>query len=137
MQQLNRNTYFRSLLEGNLLGLKCDDCSEITAPPKSTCNNCGSKNHRVVKLSGSGTIKTFTVVRVAPEGLEAPYIVVMVELDEGPWLLGNLAWIGVVETTMELIGKRVVVKAKEVSFVNYSDIAGVVPIFIIIAMDNG
>jgi uncharacterized OB-fold protein len=131
MQQVNRTSYFKALLEGNLLGLKCGDCGEITAPPKSTCNNCGSRNHKVVKLSGKGTIKTFTVVRVAPEGFEAPYIIAMAELDEGPWLLGNMTGIKVEETTMELIGKRVVIGGKEVSFANYSDITGVAPTFIL------
>ena len=63
----------------------------------------------VVELGGKGNIKTFTTVFVAPEGREAevPYTIVMVELDEGPWIVGNLIDIDPSKATMELIGKRV------------------------------
>jgi uncharacterized OB-fold protein len=63
----------------------------------------------IVELSGKGSIQTFTTVFVAPEGreAEAPYTVVMVELDEGPWIAGNLIDIDPSKATMELIGKGV------------------------------
>jgi len=62
-----------------------------------------------VELGGQGTIQTFTTVYVAAEGREAevPYTIVMVELDEGPWIMGNLIDIDPAKATIELIGKRV------------------------------
>lgn len=73
------------------------------------CGQCTSLDMEVVELSGKGNIQTFTTVFVAPEGreAEAPYIIVMVELDEGPWIVGNLIDIDPSKATMELIGKRV------------------------------
>jgi len=63
----------------------------------------------IVKLKGSGKIQTFTTVNVAPEGRESevPYTIVLVELDEGPWIMGNLTDIDPSKATIELIGKRV------------------------------
>ena len=60
----------------------------------------------MIELKGSGKIRTFTTVNVASEGLEdeVPYTIVMVELDEGPWLMGNLDGIDPQNTSMELIG---------------------------------
>ena len=63
----------------------------------------------IVELGGKGTIQTFTVVNVAPENREQeiPYIVVLVEMDEGPWLMGNLGGIKPEEANMGLMGKKV------------------------------
>jgi uncharacterized OB-fold protein len=58
-------------------------------------------------MKGKGIIRTFTVVRVAPEGKIAPYVVAMVELEEGPWVLGNLEGILPDEAGMDLIGRGV------------------------------
>ncbi|WP_369692223.1 OB-fold domain-containing protein [Desulfonema ishimotonii] len=39
--------------------------------------------------------------------VEAPYTIVMVELDEGPWIAGNLIDIDPDKTGMALMGRRV------------------------------
>jgi hypothetical protein len=129
METLKRARYFEALKEGKLLALQCLDCGEVTVPPKSTCNKCYSRNQKVVTLSGKGLIKTFTVIRVPPEGFEAPYIVALAELEEGPWLLGNLDGIPNDETGMELLGKKITISAKEVQLANYTDTVGITPVF--------
>jgi len=109
--------FFNALLEGKLIGQKCKDCGAYTCPPKATCDNCGSRNLEKVELSGKGTIKTFTTTYVAPSGYEkeAPYVVAMVELDEGPWIIGRIDIDPkeADELDQALIGKRVSVFAKE------------------------
>ena len=52
---------------------------------------------------------TFTRVHVPPESRQGqpPYLVVLVELDEGPWLMANLSGIETDTASMELINKRV------------------------------
>jgi hypothetical protein len=101
--------YNEALKENRLLALKCSECEAITVPPKMLCRNCASEKMEVIELGGGGVITTFTTVNVAPEGREeeVPYIVVMVGLDEGPWVMGNLTGIGPDGASMELIGKRV------------------------------
>ena len=101
--------YNEALKKDKLLGLKCKECGTVNVPPKMVCGKCTSQDMEVVELSGRGTIQTFTTVYVAAEGreAEAPYTIVMVELDEGPWIMGNLIDIDPRKATMELIGKRV------------------------------
>ncbi len=109
--------FFNSLLEGKLIGQKCLDCNSYTCPPKATCDNCGSRNLETVELSGKGKIATFTTTYVAPAGYEkeAPYVVAMVELDEGPWIVGRIDMDAeeADKIGQDLIGKRVSVFGKE------------------------
>ena len=107
--KLTFKEYNEALKGDKLLGLKCKQCGAINVPPKMVCGQCTSPDMEVVEMSGKGNIQTFTTVYVAPEGREAeiPYIIVMVELDEGPWIMGNLIDIDPAKATIELIGKRV------------------------------
>lgn len=108
--------FFNSLVEGKLIGLKCNDCGSYTCPPKATCNNCGSRNFVKVELSGKGKIISFTTTYVAPAGYEkeCPYVVAIVELDEGPCLIGRLdiSHEKAEELGQALIGKEVTVYGK-------------------------
>ena len=105
--------FFNALLEGKLIGQKCKDCGEYTCPPKATCDNCGSRNLETVELSGKGRIATFTTTYVAPSGYdkEAPYVVAMVELEEGPWIVGR---IDIDPTDAEELGQALIDKKVEV-----------------------
>ena len=107
--KLTFKEYNEALKEDKLLGLECKSCGAITVPPKMVCRKCTSSELEIVQLKGIGDIKTFTTVNVASEGREAevPYTIVMVKLDEGPWIMGNLSGIDPTEATMELVGKRV------------------------------
>lgn len=103
---------FNEALKKNnkLLGLKCNNCGKFTCPPKMTCQECGSTNLDIVALSGKGKVVTYTVSYVPGLGreVEAPILIVMIELDEGPWIMGNLVDMDPNQATMEsLIGKRV------------------------------
>jgi len=130
--KLTYKEYNEALKKNNkLLGLKCKDCGWITVPPKMVCRKCTSTNRDIVELSGKGKIQTFTVINVAAEGreCECPYIVVMVELDEGPWIMGNLIDIAASKATMELIGKRVIMGHKVFPGDKYSAGDGARPLF--------
>ena len=107
--KLTFKDYNEALKENKLLGLKCQECGTVTVPPKMVCRKCTSPNMEVVELKGKGKIQTFTTCNVAPEGREdeVPYVILLVELDEGPWIMGNLTGIDPKTTTVELIGKRV------------------------------
>ena len=107
--KLTFKEYSEALKSNKLLGLKCRDCGAITIPPKMVCRQCTSLNLEVMELKGNGKIQTFTVVNVAAEGREreVPYTIVLVELDEGPWIMGNLSIDARAATFDELIDKRV------------------------------
>jgi uncharacterized OB-fold protein len=108
-QKLYFKDYNEALKQNKLLGLKCHQCNAITIPPKMACRQCGSPDMEVVEVKTDGKIRTFTTVFVGAEGRESevPYILVMVELEEGPWIMGNLEGIDPKTATMELIGKKV------------------------------
>ncbi len=109
--------FFDALLEGKLIGVRCKDCGAYSCPPKATCDDCGSRNLERVELSGRGTVATFTTTYVAPAGYdkEAPYVVAMVELEEGPWIVGRLDIDAKLADEMgqELIGRPVSVYGRE------------------------
>ena len=107
--KLDFKTYSDTLRKNKLMGLQCKECKSITCPPKMTCQECGGYDLDIVQLTGTGKIVTFTHTFVAPLGREseAPYIVVLVELDEGPWIAGNLIDVAPDKVNMELIGKKV------------------------------
>lgn len=107
--KLTFKQYSEALKKGKLLGLKCNACGQITVPPKMVCRHCTSLEIEPVELKGNGDIRTFTTIFVTSEGREpeCPYTIVMVQLDEGPWIMGNLIDIDPAQATMDLIGRRV------------------------------
>ena len=129
--KLTFKDYNEALKKNKLLGLKCKECGAITVPPKMVCRTCTSPDMDIVELGSKGKIVTFTTVNVASEGREdeVPYIIVLVELDEGPWIMGNLINSDPNEATMELIGKRVKMGHKVFPGDKYSAGEGARPLF--------
>ena len=123
--------YNEALKENKLLGLKCQACGAITVPPKMVCRQCASPDMEIIKLKGVGKIRTFTTVNVASEGREdeVPYTIVMVELDDGPWIMGNLEGIDPAQASMEFIGKKVTMGHKIFPGDKYSAGEGARPLF--------
>jgi len=105
--KLTFKQYQLGLEQGRFMGLTCNSCNAVIFPPAAVCRECGSSDLIATELSGEGTLRTFTVIRVAPEGKTPPYIVAMAELDEGPWALGNLVDTDPDAADMSLLGKRV------------------------------
>lgn len=118
--KLTYEKYKEALLSGKFLGLKCNKCGAYTVPPKKVCMECTSEDLDIAEINKKGEIKTFTVIKVPPEGFDAPYIVAMVELDEGPWVMGNVIDVDPYKADMELIGKKVVIGSKEIKGDKYS-----------------
>ncbi|MEW5945364.1 MAG: Zn-ribbon domain-containing OB-fold protein [bacterium] len=102
--------FFEALREGRVTGVRCVGCGALHAPPVMVCGGCGGSSLAAVDLSPRGVVRTFTVIRVPPEGFEAPYVVGMVELDDGPWLVGRIEAADPAGAGMELIGRRVAVR---------------------------
>jgi uncharacterized protein len=106
---LSVKEYLAALEDNRLLGLKCRKCGFVTAPPRLACRKCGDYASEVVELSGRGKIATFTCVHVPTESRrgKTPYLVVLVELEEGPWIMGNLAGIDPSTATFDLMDRKV------------------------------
>jgi uncharacterized OB-fold protein len=72
---------------------KCKGCGAVWFPPRLICSACGKKEFEDVVLPGTGKVKTFTVIRVAPSEFsdEAPYAIGIVDLDGGPAIQCQIA----------------------------------------------
>jgi uncharacterized OB-fold protein len=123
--------YNRALRKGKLMGLKCNQCGAITCPPRMSCIGCSGLDLDVVQLSGQGRIVTFTTCYIAPQGREneLPYTIVMVELDEGPWIMGNLIDMEPDKISMDIIGRRVKMGSRVYPGDIYSAGASARPVF--------
>jgi uncharacterized OB-fold protein len=87
--------FFEEAREGRLSAIRCAGCGELAIPPKELCPNCHERRWELVPLHGTGSVASFTVIRIPPRGRlpEAPYAVAVVKLDEGVSLLGRIVGI--------------------------------------------
>ena len=118
--KLTYDQFQQGLERGELPGLKCNTCNNVTFPPMVRCHECNGTDLEITEIAGEGTIRTFTVIRVAPEGMTAPYVVAMAEIDEGAWVMGNLVDLNPDDADMGLIGKRVTLGSQIVKGDTYS-----------------
>ncbi|MDE2836258.1 MAG: Zn-ribbon domain-containing OB-fold protein [Chloroflexota bacterium] len=72
---------------------RCSSCDAFRFPPSVICPECLSTDWEVAPLSGRGTVHTFGVYhRLYHKAFEPelPYVVGIIELEEGPRLLSNV-----------------------------------------------
>ncbi|MSO18011.1 MAG: Zn-ribbon domain-containing OB-fold protein [Acidimicrobiia bacterium] len=84
--------YWRAATEGRLLIQECPTCGHRQWYPRALCTECSSDT-QWLECSGLGTVNTFTIIRqygMQPFKQELPYIVAMIELVEGPLVMGNI-----------------------------------------------
>jgi len=79
----------------NLLGFKCNSCGKSYFPPRAICPVCHRKSIGKmvpVKMKGEGVVFAFSEVHEGLEELsmQRPYIVAMIELDEGVKVTGQV-----------------------------------------------
>ncbi len=85
--------YWEGLREGKLMLPKCDDCAKTFFFPRISCPHCHSRNVGWMQASGKGTLYSFQIAHRALNPnfkIPPPYILAMVELEEGPRLMSNL-----------------------------------------------
>jgi uncharacterized OB-fold protein len=85
-------TYWEAGSRGELLFQQCPACGNRQLYPRAMCTACG-ETPEWVKATGRGTVHTFTIIRqnyAKPFRDELPYVVAIVELEEGPRLMSNV-----------------------------------------------
>jgi uncharacterized OB-fold protein len=85
--------YWEGARDHRLLIPHCHGCGQFWFPPSRRCPHCLSSDFAWEQVSGRGLIYSFVVFhRVYHPAFEAdvPYVVAIVELDEGPRLLSNI-----------------------------------------------
>jgi uncharacterized OB-fold protein len=85
--------FWQGAKEKRLILPRCNNCGQFWFPPSQRCRHCLAADFSWQRAAGTGRIYSFVVYhRVyhpAFEG-EVPYVVAIVELDEGPRLLTNI-----------------------------------------------
>lgn len=87
--------FWEGLKRREFLVPKCQDCGDYNWTPYPACRSCLSTNQEWTKVSGEGTIYTFTVVHRGPPAFtaEGPYVIAFMELKEQPrplLVMGNM-----------------------------------------------
>lgn len=69
----------------------CRACDENQHYPRPVCKTCGATDLDFLESSGRGTVHSFTIVNRAPHpAFTTPYVVALVDLDEGVRLMTNI-----------------------------------------------
>jgi uncharacterized OB-fold protein len=88
---------------GELRLQRCADCGAWRHPPRHRCAACGSLAATWEPVSGCGRVFSWTVTHQQLDpAFEVPYAVVVVELDEGPRLVGNLRDLAPADLALDL-----------------------------------
>jgi uncharacterized OB-fold protein/acyl dehydratase len=76
---------------GELRIQHCPDCDRLRHPPGPMCPSCGAEKQDWVVAAGRGTVYSYVVHHHPPvPGHAPPFVVALVELDEGVRMLGEL-----------------------------------------------
>jgi len=85
--------YWAALKERRLILKHCRDCGRHHFYPRALCPHCHSDALEWSDARGTGSIYSYTVAR-RPAGpafkADAPYVVAVVELDEGARMMTNI-----------------------------------------------
>lgn len=69
----------------------CAGCEHCFLPPGPCCPRCWSRQLGTRAVSGRGRVFSFVVYRrTYHPGMPAPYVVALIELEEGPRLISNV-----------------------------------------------
>jgi uncharacterized OB-fold protein len=100
-----------------LEGARCAACQAIAFPARPRCAACGGTELVCHRLSGKGEIYSFAEVAAtaAPRGFEAqaPYLVALVKLEEGPMVTAQLTDVDPEEVRIGLAVEAVTRKIRE------------------------
>ena len=80
----DENTFFWQAGEsGKLHFIRCDACGFYVHPPLPICPRCKSREVAPCAVSGKATVASYTINhQVWERGLEAPYVIAIVEIAE-------------------------------------------------------
>lgn len=106
--------YWDGCRKGVLLLQHCVDCGELQFYPRIICSSCGGGNLDWQASSGKGAVASFTIVqRGITAAYPAPYMVALIDLEEGPRMMSSLIDVAAEDVRVGL--------CVEVTFTDWSD----------------
>ncbi|MDE0815938.1 MAG: Zn-ribbon domain-containing OB-fold protein [Alphaproteobacteria bacterium] len=85
--------YWDGLKDEKLMLPKCGDCKKAFFYPRIACPHCHSRNIGWEQASGKGVLYSFEIAYRSLNPafkIEPPYVLAMIELEEGPRIMSNL-----------------------------------------------
>ena len=82
--------FWEGTAAGELRLQRCRACDQPYFPPQPFCPHCSSDDVEVFRAAGTGTLHSYVINHRATPGFTAPYVIAVVELDEGVRLLTNI-----------------------------------------------
>jgi uncharacterized OB-fold protein len=84
--------FWAATLEGTLLLQRCRACQQVNWYPRFVCAHCHATELEDFPASGRGTLYSFSVTGAGILEYKGvgPYVLAMVELEEGPKMVTNI-----------------------------------------------
>ena len=83
--------FYDACARGELVLQHCQNCDHVLFYPRTHCDACQSDQLAWKTASGAGTIASYTVVRRGVSAdFEAPYIIALIDLAEGPRMMSQI-----------------------------------------------
>jgi len=102
-----------------LEGRRCSACGEVQFPARVSCSACRSRGLEAHRLSGRGTVFSYSEAAQAPEGFAPPYLMALVALEEGPVIAAQLTDVESEEVEIGLEVEMVTRRIRETSAQGY------------------
>jgi uncharacterized OB-fold protein len=98
-------TYWEGCSEGKLLIQHCLDCEKHIFYPRAVCPHCMSDCLEWIESSGKGKVYSYTISRRGAGSAfadDAPYVVALIDLDEGVRMMSNIIHINVEDVRCDM-----------------------------------
>lgn len=85
--------FWEGARRGSYLLQQCSQCRHFVSFPREACPRCLSQEHTWVEASGRGVVyaaSTHYIPFEAKSAEDCPYVVAMIELEEGPRVVANI-----------------------------------------------
>ena len=80
----------------------CNACQTPFFPPRPFCPACGSRDVTPITASGRATLYSYIVSHMPAAGFEPPFVIAVVQLEEGPRMMANIVGCSQTPDALEL-----------------------------------
>ena len=97
--------FWAAVQERRFIMPKCDACGTVSFPPTVACGACAKTSFTWTEMSGRGTVYSFVVYhRVYHPAFKdkVPYVVAVVELEEGPRIISNIVGMPIADVSCDM-----------------------------------
>ncbi|MFJ4291857.1 Zn-ribbon domain-containing OB-fold protein [Cupriavidus sp. NPDC089707] len=96
--------FWEGTAAGELRLQQCGGCQELVFYPRAHCPACGSEDLNWTRASGRATLHSYVISHMAMPGWqgETPYVIAIVQLQEGPRMMSNLVGVPADPTRLTL-----------------------------------